>query len=72
MQIEKFGPLEKAEVWVGGNPTGPYGEWKYMAPFSPIDVIAEYTRPARVIRQGEEVVSSCLNSTSYGRYWRTW
>ena len=24
----KFGPLEKAEVWVGGNPTGPYGEWK--------------------------------------------
>jgi len=22
----KMGPLAKAEVWVGGNPTGPYGE----------------------------------------------
>ena len=56
----KIGPLEKAEVWVGGNPTGPYGEWKYMAPFSPIDVIAEYTRPARVIREGEEVILPAL------------
>ena len=56
-----IGPLEKAEVWVGGNPTGPFGEWKYMAPFSPIDVIAEYTRPARVIRDGEEVVLPALS-----------
>lgn len=57
----RIGPLQKAEVWVGGNPTGPFGEWKYMAPFSPIDVIAEYTRPARVIREGEEVTLPALS-----------
>ena len=47
---DEMGPLKKGEVRVGGNPTGPTGGWNYMAPFSPIDVIAEYTRPARVIR----------------------
>jgi saccharopine dehydrogenase-like NADP-dependent oxidoreductase len=57
----KMGPLAKAEVWVGGNPTGPYGEWFYMAPFSPTDVIAEYSRPARVIRDGEQVVLPALS-----------
>ncbi len=57
----RIGPLAKAEVWVGGNPTGPVGEWKYMAPFSPIDVIAEYTRPARVIRDGEQVSLPALS-----------
>ena len=41
----KMGPLRDLKVWVGGNPTGPLGEWKYMAPFSPSDVIEEYTRP---------------------------
>ena len=57
----RIGPLQKAEVWVGGNPTGPFGKWSYMAPFSPIDVIAEYTRPARVVRDGEEVVLPALS-----------
>lgn len=56
----RIGPLEKAEVWVGGNPTRPHGEWMYMAPFSPIDVIAEYTRPARVIRNRELVTLPAL------------
>ena len=57
----KLGPLEKAEVRVGGNPTGPTQGWNYMAPFSPKDVIAEYTRPARVIRNSEEVVLPALS-----------
>lgn len=57
----RLGPLAKADVWVGGNPTGPYGEWMYMAPFSPIDVIAEYTRPVRVVRQGEKVILPALS-----------
>jgi len=56
----RLGPLAKAEVRVGGNPTGPTGGWNYMAPFSPKDVIAEYTRPARVIRDGEEVILPAL------------
>jgi len=57
----KLGPLEKAEVRVGGNPTGPTQGWNYMAPFSPKDVIAEYTRPARVIRDSEEVALPALS-----------
>ena len=56
-----LGPLKNAEVRVGGNPTGPTGKWNYMAPFSPKDVIAEYTRPARVIRDGEEVVLPAIS-----------
>lgn len=56
----RIGPLKKAEIWVGGNPTKPHGEWMYMAPFSPIDVIAEYTRPARVIRNRELVTLPAL------------
>ena len=36
-----MGNLSKAEIRVGGNPTKPDGAWKYMAPFSPKDVIAE-------------------------------
>ena len=57
----KMGPLRDLKIWVGGNPTGPWGEWKYMAPFSPSDVIEEYTRPARVIRDGESVVIPALS-----------
>lgn len=56
-----MGPLLKAEVRVGGNPTGPTGGWNYMAPFSPNDVIAEYTRPARVIRNSEQVTLPALS-----------
>ena len=56
-----MGPLRKGEVRVGGNPTGPIGNWNYMAPFSPKDVIAEYTRPARVIRNSEQVTLPALS-----------
>ena len=50
---EEFGNLDNVTIKVGGNPAEPDGEWSYMAPFSPHDVIAEYTRPARVIRDGQ-------------------
>ncbi len=49
---EEFGNLDNVTIKVGGNPAEPDGKWSYMAPFSPHDVIAEYTRPARVIRDG--------------------
>ena len=58
---DQLGPLVKGEVRVGGNPTAPTGGWNYMAPFSPIDVIAEYTRPARVIRGSELVTLPALS-----------
>ena len=36
-------------------------EWSYMAPFSPHDVIAEYTRPARIIENGEMTVVPAMS-----------
>ena len=56
-----MGSLTKAEIRVGGNPTDPEGEWQYMAPFSPKDVIAEYTRPARVVRSSSIVTVPALS-----------
>ena len=56
-----MGPLNFGHVRVGGNPTGPTSGWNYMAPFSPIDVIAEYTRPARVVRDSELVTLPALS-----------
>ncbi len=46
--------VHRFECLVGGIPAEPSPPWEYKAPFSPIDVIAEYTRPARLRRGGEE------------------
>jgi lysine 6-dehydrogenase len=43
------------ECLVGGIPAEPVAPWEYRAPFSPIDVIAEYTRPARIRRGGQDL-----------------
>ena len=52
----RHGRLVNGRVRVGGNPVEPDNNWSYMAPFSPQDVIEEYTRPARILR-GNEIVS---------------
>jgi len=57
----ELGALKTGEVRVGGNPTQPTSGWNYMAPFSPIDVVAEYTRPARVVRNSEQVTLPALS-----------
>ncbi len=43
-------------IMVGGLPRERILPWEYKAPFSPSDVIEEYTRPARQIREGKMVV----------------
>ena len=48
-----LGHLETITIKVGGNPIQPDSEWSYMAPFSPSDVIEEYTRPARIKVENE-------------------
>ena len=40
--------LQSLEIFVGGLPFRRTPPWEYAAPFSPIDVIAEYIRPARI------------------------
>ncbi|MDA0310907.1 MAG: NAD-binding protein [Gemmatimonadetes bacterium] len=46
---------------VGGLPVERAWPWEYKAPFSPGDVIAEYTRPARSRRGGVEVTLPALS-----------
>jgi lysine 6-dehydrogenase len=53
--------IEGFVCYVGGLPAVRTWPWEYKAPFSPIDVIAEYTRPARYRRRGEEVTMPALS-----------
>jgi len=49
-----------AEIYVGGLPRERTWPYEYKAVFSPIDVIEEYTRPARFIRDGKLVIKTAL------------
>ncbi|HNP48143.1 MAG TPA: saccharopine dehydrogenase C-terminal domain-containing protein [Bacteroidia bacterium] len=55
MKVEKF------ECLVGGLPVVRTWPYEYKAPFSPIDVIAEYTRPARFVKDGALVTRPALS-----------
>ena len=57
----EIGDLNKVHIKVGGNPSTPDSNWSYMAPFSPSDVIEEYTRPARIIHNREIVTVPALS-----------
>jgi saccharopine dehydrogenase-like NADP-dependent oxidoreductase len=54
MEIESF------ECMVGGLPKEKIKPFEYKAPFSPGDVIEEYTRPARFIEDGKLVIKPAL------------
>ena len=49
------------ECLVGGLPVEKKWPFGYKAPFSPIDVIEEYTRPARFVEHGNMVVREALS-----------
>lgn len=51
---------EKVRIYVGGLPKIRQWPFEYKAVFSPIDVIEEYTRPARFIRDGKLVEMPAL------------
>jgi lysine 6-dehydrogenase len=53
--------IKEALIYVGGLPQDPQPPFLYKAPFSPIDVIEEYTRPARLVENGEIVVRPALS-----------
>jgi saccharopine dehydrogenase-like NADP-dependent oxidoreductase len=55
MKIDDF------EIFVGGLPVHPKPPFRYKAPFSPIDVIEEYTRPARLKEDGKIVTKPALS-----------
>ena len=57
--------LTHFECLVGGLPKQKKWPFLYKAPFSPIDVIEEYTRPARYVENGHEVTRPALSDCEY-------
>jgi len=57
---DKHMKVTRFECLVGGLPQKPEPPFLYKAPFSPIDVIEEYTRPARLQRGGKVVTLPAL------------
>ena len=57
--------LTDFECLVGGLPKIKKWPFCYKAPFSPIDVIEEYTRPARYVEHSEIVVREPLTDCEY-------
>lgn len=57
--------LTDFECLVGGLPKVKKWPFCYKAPFSPMDVIEEYTRPARYVEHGETVVREPLTDCEY-------
>ena len=56
-----FEDIKSFKYYVGGLPKFPKQPFNYKAPFSPIDVIEEYTRPARMIINGKLMTKSALS-----------
>ncbi len=59
MKVEKF------ECYVGGLPVERTLPYQYKAPFSPIDVIEEYTRPARLVENGKIITREALSEAEF-------
>jgi saccharopine dehydrogenase-like NADP-dependent oxidoreductase len=52
-------------IYVGGLPEVRTWPYEYKAVFSPIDVIEEYTRPARYVENGSLVIREALSDAEY-------
>jgi lysine 6-dehydrogenase len=52
---------ERFECYVGGLPRVRAWPYEYKAPFSPSDVIEEYTRPARMVENGKVITRPALS-----------
>ena len=57
--------LTDFECLVGGLPKVKKWPFSYKAPFSPIDVIEEYTRPARYVENGNVIIREPLSDCEF-------
>ena len=62
MEIKSF------ECYVGGLPKERKPPFQYKAPFSPVDVIQEYLRPARLVEEGTIVIKPALSDRELIRF----
>jgi lysine 6-dehydrogenase len=58
--LSEYDHLNLANCYVGGLPQNPEPPWLYKSVFSPIDVIEEYTRPARFVKDGKIVTKPAM------------
>ena len=59
--IAELETVDRFECLVGGLPVERTRPFEYKAPFSPADVIEEYTRPARLREKGNDIVRPALS-----------
>ncbi|WP_448578737.1 saccharopine dehydrogenase C-terminal domain-containing protein [Thermosphaera sp.] len=59
----ELGELESIDIMVGGIPSYPVPPLGYVVTWNPLDLIEEYKRPARIIRNGEVVAVDPLSET---------
>jgi saccharopine dehydrogenase-like NADP-dependent oxidoreductase len=57
--------IDVLEIYVGGLPKVRKKPFQYKAPFSPADVIEEYTRPARLMENGHIIVRPALSEVEW-------
>ena len=60
--------IESFEIYVGGLPKIRKKPFEYKAPFSPVDVIEEYTRPARLMENGNIVIKPALTERGWMQF----
>jgi saccharopine dehydrogenase-like NADP-dependent oxidoreductase len=53
--------VERYTCYVGGLPTERRWPYEYSVVFSPVDVLEEYTRPARMVEHGQPVTRPALS-----------
>jgi saccharopine dehydrogenase-like NADP-dependent oxidoreductase len=58
--LDELARVDRFLCYVGGLPTVRTWPYEYKAVFSPIDVIEEYTRPARLVEYGQVAVYPAL------------
>ncbi len=62
---EQLDHIDNILIYVGGLPEVRQWPYEYKAVFSPIDVIAEYTRPARYVENGVVVTRPALSDPEF-------
>lgn len=51
----ELGGLDSLRIWVGGMPQNPPETFEHAVYFNPHDLLAEYVRPARARKKGEDI-----------------
>lgn len=59
--VDQYDQVDSFVCKVGGVPVERLKPFEYKAPFAPLDVIEEYTRPARMKRQGQEIILPAMS-----------